>query len=266
MRKRTFFLFPEGRLKALTMSYDDGTVDDRRLVDIFNRHGIKGTFHLNSSLLGKGNHVQLDEVAELYRGHEISCHGCLHAGLNQISREEIVRDMWEDRQALEKLAGYPVRGMSYANGRFNRESVETLRGLGFVYGRTTLSTAKFDIPDDFLTWHPTCHHSHDLPVKLESFKQQKYLLSLMYVWGHSFEFERRNNWELIEDFCAAASGDEKVWYATNIEIYDYLTAARRLEYSADCRIVKNPNAVPIWLGMNNDTVIKIAPGELKQLY
>jgi len=32
-------LFPQGRSRALTMSYDDGVVEDRRLVEIFNRHG-----------------------------------------------------------------------------------------------------------------------------------------------------------------------------------------------------------------------------------
>ena len=42
-------LFPEGRKRALTMSYDDGADSDERLVEIFNRYGIKGTFHLNSS-------------------------------------------------------------------------------------------------------------------------------------------------------------------------------------------------------------------------
>ena len=40
--------FPQGKHKALTMSYDDGKEDDRRLVEIFNRYGIRGTFHVNS--------------------------------------------------------------------------------------------------------------------------------------------------------------------------------------------------------------------------
>ena len=41
-------LFPEGKFKALTFSYDDGNVADRRLVEIFNRYGMKGTFNLCS--------------------------------------------------------------------------------------------------------------------------------------------------------------------------------------------------------------------------
>ena len=47
-------LFPEGKKKALTLSYDDGTVLDRRLVEIMNRCGVKGTFNLNAGTLDRG--------------------------------------------------------------------------------------------------------------------------------------------------------------------------------------------------------------------
>ena len=40
-----------GKMKALTFSYDDGTLQDRRLVEIFNKYGLKATFNLNSGLL-----------------------------------------------------------------------------------------------------------------------------------------------------------------------------------------------------------------------
>ena len=35
---KTRFVYPEGKSKALTMSYDDGVVADRRLVEIFNHY------------------------------------------------------------------------------------------------------------------------------------------------------------------------------------------------------------------------------------
>ena len=43
-----FMRFPGGRAKALTLSYDDGVVQDIRLIDIMRRHGLKGTFNINS--------------------------------------------------------------------------------------------------------------------------------------------------------------------------------------------------------------------------
>ena len=38
---RVYACFPGGKHKALTLSYDDGKTQDRRLVDIFNRNGIE---------------------------------------------------------------------------------------------------------------------------------------------------------------------------------------------------------------------------------
>ena len=42
-----------GKMKALTFSYDDGVTQDRRLVELFDRYGLKATFNINSELLGK---------------------------------------------------------------------------------------------------------------------------------------------------------------------------------------------------------------------
>ena len=45
------FLWPGGKNKALAMSYDDGCRQDKQLVEVLNRYGIKGTFHLNSGVM-----------------------------------------------------------------------------------------------------------------------------------------------------------------------------------------------------------------------
>ena len=59
------------------MSYDDGKLEDRRLVSIFNKYGIKGTFHLNSGL-EMDTRIPTSEYQELYKGHEVSCHTLTH--------------------------------------------------------------------------------------------------------------------------------------------------------------------------------------------
>ena len=40
-------------LKRLTFSYDDGVTQDRRLVPLLNRYGMKATFNINSELLNR---------------------------------------------------------------------------------------------------------------------------------------------------------------------------------------------------------------------
>ena len=68
--KRIYICFPGGKHKVLTMSYDDGRIEDRRLIEIFNHYGIKGTFHLNSGLMEDENRIKPEEWKELYRGQE----------------------------------------------------------------------------------------------------------------------------------------------------------------------------------------------------
>lgn len=264
MRKTISFMYPEAKIQALTMSYDDGVLEDRRLIEIFNKYKIKGSFHLNAGLMGNAKRLAPAEVSELYKGHEISCHGFTHPYFDRISRTEAVREILDDRMALEKLSGYPVRGLSYPYGVWNAETLEILKSLDIVYARTTVSTGKFTLPDNFLEWHPTCHHNDKLMERAEQFRTSRRNFSLLYVWGHAYEFDRQKNWELIENFCKFIAGDEKIWYAANIEIYDYVMIMKRLEFSADCAMVKNPSAAPAWLSVNG-TPVKIMPGELKQL-
>ena len=45
----------ENKHKILTFSYDDGTTQDIRLVELFNKYGMKATFNLNSGKLGCSN-------------------------------------------------------------------------------------------------------------------------------------------------------------------------------------------------------------------
>ena len=96
-------LFPGGKEKAVTFSYDDNTVHDRWLVEMLNRYSLKGTFNLNSGRMDVEGYIGSGEVAELYQGHEVACHGVRHLFPNQISDGELVREYWDDRLALEKL-------------------------------------------------------------------------------------------------------------------------------------------------------------------
>ena len=85
------FLYPEGKKKALTFSYDDGEIFDIKLAEILRKHGMKGTFNLNSSNLcdtDGGRYVNKNKLAEIYAGHEIAIHGVEHKNLCQMTDQE----------------------------------------------------------------------------------------------------------------------------------------------------------------------------------
>lgn len=244
--------FPGGRHKVLTMSYDDGKAADRRLVEIFNRYGVRGTFHINSGLLGIGDRIPENEVAELYKNHEISAHTLTHPTIARSPKEQLLYEIVEDRKNLEKIAGYTVRGMSYPNGSYTSYIKELLPFLGIEYSRTVNSTGTFSMPDDLLEWNPTCHHNKGLMQLADDFIQlhkQQYLY-MMYVWGHSYEFDNDQNWDLIETFCDYVGNRDEIWYATNIEIVDYIKAFNNLKFSADSQFVYNPSAMSVWLSVD----------------
>ncbi|WP_058302494.1 polysaccharide deacetylase family protein [Gorillibacterium timonense] len=266
--KLAYNLFPGGLSKALTLSYDDGRIHDRKLIDILNRHGIKSTFHLNSGKFGMQGYIEAEEVTALYSGHEVSVHTVTHPFLEQTPRERIIMEVVEDRRSLEGLAGYPVRGMSYPFGTYNAEVVSILKALGIQYSRTTQSTKRFDLPEEPLLWHPTCHHRDMLALSEEFLaltpKPWGTKPSLFYVWGHSYEFHDNNNWEDIERFCSLMGGRSDIWYATNMEIIDYFQALDRLQLSVDGSILHNPSASPLWVSANNQPV-EIGPGQTVRL-
>jgi hypothetical protein len=137
----------------------------------------------------------------------------------------------------------------------------TLRGVtltpkGIAYSRIVGDSNGFSLPDDLYAWKSTCHHNHNLMElgrEFLSLHKSQYLY-MMYVWGHSYEFDLQDNWALIEEFCEMAGGKDDIWYASNIEIVDYMDAADRLQFSATGKFVYNPSAVSIWLSVDGCAV------------
>lgn len=261
--KKIYACFPEGKHKVLTMSYDDGKQEDRRLVQIFNQYGIKGTFNVNGGLEGDPVRIPQAEYRELYQGHEVACHTISHPTISRCPLELVVQEVLEDRKKLESIMGYPVRGLAYPNGSHTPEIRAMLPSLGIRYGRVVGNTDDFAIPEDFLQWKATCHHNHNLLELGHKFVdlQKKQYLYMMYVWGHSYEFTANNNWEVMEEFCKLAGGRDDIWYATNIQIVDYMDVVKAARFAADGSFVYNPCVQSLWLRVDDENTIEVKGGE-----
>lgn len=272
-------LLKDGKKLAFTLSYDDSTIHNNRFLEIINKYGLKCTFNLNSQKLVDeyekdgtlfDGTLTLDEAKALYlgNGHEIAAHCLTHPWIADLSKPEIIREVSEDRRNLEKLFGVIVRGMAYPFGCCNAKTVEVLENCGIVYSRTTAATHKFDFPENPLLLDPTCHHEDERLFDLaKDFAQGPVRwgrCKLFYLWGHSFEFARNDNWQKLESFCEYISGRDDVWYATNIEIYDYVAAFERLNVSYDKSLVHNPSAVTVWFSEGGN-VYKVGAGETAAL-
>lgn len=217
--------------KAVTFSYDDGIAQDRRLVEIFNRYGMKCTFNLNTGIQSEESCFEIEGVpihrmnqeglAKLYKGHEIAVHGLTHAAPADMVESELEDEFLTDAKNIERLYGkYPV-GMAYAYGSYNTTVVEYLRKIGLSYGRTVEATHSFAMPKDLMHLKATCHHNDDCLFDLaEEFlnaRPEKEEPMLFYIWGHSYEFDVNQNWERIEKLCKMLSGHDDIFYGTNAE-------------------------------------------------
>ena len=223
-----------GKNKAVTFSYDDGVTQDIRLIDLFNKYGLKGTFNINSGYLGQsgelireGVHVRHDKVAPdmlrgIYEGHEVATHSVTHPDLTKLSDEAIIREIEDDRIKLSELVGYDVVGHAYPFGTCNRRVADILdTRTGVKYARTVVSTHNFDIQTDLQLFNPTVYHHREMD---EMFRLGEEFLNLktdepklFYIWGHAYEFDIHNDWKRFEEFLEMISHREDIFYGTNAE-------------------------------------------------
>ncbi len=227
----------QGKMKALTFSYDDGVTQDRRLIAILNRYGLRATFNINSGLFGVAHafydeekdvtfpHVTLraSEIPRVYAGHEVAAHTRTHPALCKLDDESVRAEIVDDCKALSEIVGYEIRGMAYPGGSeyVDARSVEIARRCGVGYARNTTSSHTFDLPKDPLWLCPTVRHGEwDVMTELaERFLAMKpETPQLFYIWGHAYEFDRDDEWEKFEAFCAHISGRDDIFYGTNAQV------------------------------------------------
>lgn len=259
---RVYVRYPEYRRKALTLSYDDGVVQDRRLIETIEKAGLKCTFNINGyrymeketweniNFFRPG--ISREEAPELYKNHEVAVHGFYHPWLDRMPEGNAAWEIVKDREMLEEVFGTVIRGMAYPMGGTQSDYlVNVLKSCGIQYARTTKASYGFEIPQDWLRLPPTLYHldarREELTEKfLESVPDWQHV-KMFYMWGHSYEFDEISDWKVLDEFCEQVKGRDDIWYATNGEIISYLQAADRLVTSVDGKIVYNPTATPIWL-------------------
>ncbi len=227
----------QGVTKAVTFSFDDGVLQDVRLIEIFNKYGLKGTFNLNSAYLGVPNTLQINgktmrhdkvrpsDVKSVYEGHEVAVHTLSHPNLTTLDEETVVYQVEKDRLLLSDLVGYEVVGMAYPCGGVNNDDrvAEIIkRRTGVKYSRTITSTHNFDPQGNLYRFNPSVYYAEEdkmfeLGEKFINLKTDE--PQILYVWGHSYEMDAGFiSWKRFEEFCKLISGKSDIFYGTNKEV------------------------------------------------
>lgn len=232
-------LYPGGKKKAFSISYDDGVLQDVRFVELLNRYGIRGTFNLNSQLMEEGfswthpsgmeiRRLTPEQAANLYVGHEVASHTLTHPYMQELSDEELYRQMKTDKDNLEQLFGREVRGFAVPFDYYDDRIAECARACGFTYARKSEFTGSFRPCTDAYHWKASIFHlDPGLTGFVEAFLNTDEELAVCQILGHSYDLDTENLWQTMEKIFAAVSKHDDIWFCTNGELADFLLANSR---------------------------------------
>ena len=103
-------------------TWDDGLVDDIRLVEILRRHNARATFCLNPGLYSRERtlgwihenrgvwRLSAGELSDVYGGFEICSHSMTHPYLSDVPAELLDWEVGASRDMLQEIFRKPVLG------------------------------------------------------------------------------------------------------------------------------------------------------------
>lgn len=229
--------------KYFTMSFDDGTQQDLRIIELLKKYNIKCTFFVNTGLCGVSwdwvanqvhkpglSHLRFTEEelkSGIYNGFDVEGHSLSHGALNGWvgTPEKITDEVQTDMDNIYGFTGIKPCGFSYPGGQSdsNTEAVRQilLDTTDVRFARTIQSTAKFDLPENFMEWNPTTGLvDHNIISYAKKFiKAECDHDMLFYLWGHGYELDGYDYWDKFEEFLKLLSEADDIVFVTNAELY-----------------------------------------------
>lgn len=194
--------------KIFLISFDDGTVWDRRLVELLNKQDMKATFNLNSGLEDFVWYYEdrfpvrrqvLKETVTLYQGHEVASHSLHHHWLNTLTPPQLSREVAEDCAALKEIFGLEDIGFGVPFTACGEREIHIIRK--FVrYIRLSEFSESFAPPAD--PYHIPIHglyNQPDIRQRIAAFAESELPVSLFVLAGHSYELEVLDHWGYMEE-------------------------------------------------------------------
>ena len=113
--------------------WDDGVLNDLRLVELLRKYNAKATFNLNPALHEKSRRkmdgtykfkgiytagkLSLDELTDVYEGFQVASHTMHHKNAGQVPDDEFMADAIDARSYLEDRFQRECRGFAWPCGR-----------------------------------------------------------------------------------------------------------------------------------------------------
>lgn len=220
---------PAHKQVLVTQSWDDGDINDVRLISVLRKYNAKGTFFIFPSkyielkmtpaaAVAKDKRlIPFDQFLKLYKGFEVGAHGFDHPDMRKLTPEQLHHDLSYTRKVLEDWFKTPILGMAYPYSARNEAVYAAVKKNGYVYGRVVENAPNVFPPANPYDFHPTCHVND--PKFWQEFERVKKDGGVFYFWGHSYEIRTEEEWKVFEEKIAKLSADPDVKWVTNLELF-----------------------------------------------
>lgn len=219
-------------MKIVVLSFDDGTIYDRKFIELLNKYHLRATLNLNSGLddyawyYDKDHEIKrlhLKECKELYKNHEVASHTLTHPYLTSLNKEELIYQINQDVVNLERIFNKEITSFAVPFDSCNDEIISMIKE------NTKIKNVRYPwIKDDYFPidqFHVHVNALYDDPLiydKLEKFASNNLDNSLFVIAGHSYEFEVKNDWKKIEDLLEYICNDSRLINMTMQEAIDHM--------------------------------------------
>lgn len=145
----------------VTTSWDDGALEDKRVLGLLNEYNLKGTFYIPKNIhfeVKKGVYLQRisdKEIMEMARTQDIGAHTMNHIYLNKLKRDEIFKEIKNSKEWLQNLLGREIKMFAYPGGVFSDEIIQIVKDIGFRGSRNS-NAFNVNVDNPFLMGF-SCH-------------------------------------------------------------------------------------------------------------
>ena len=175
-----------------------------------------------------------------------------------------------DMRIVSLLNKYGIKATFYLRNELATDEIcelykghEISYGLSNKYCRQEDFTMDCKIPDDFMEWSPSCNIKEAFELCDLFVKDYRSLpkAPLLHVFCKSNELKIEEDWIELERILQRLANNHTIWYATNTEVYEYISAQRCLIITDDEKCFYNPTNIDIWIKRNHTEMFCIPAGK-----
>ena len=235
------FLTPK---KYFTLSFDDGTQQDLRMIEILKKYDVdciswnintEGLYGAKWDLTGLGlpgvEHQRFTKEeleTGIYDGYDVLVHTRTHPSLKIYDEKPInlIEEVQGNADDIAEITGISPVGMAWPGGdtEYTDKTIEIILDRTDIrFARGTTPTYDYALPTQFMKWMPTCGISDAkvLDLAYDFINLEAEDDCLFYVWGHSFELDAYDSYDIFEALVRMMKANEgDITLVTNTEFYE----------------------------------------------